>query len=317
MKLLNIWLAFIVMTSALLLGAANVSALSSMNPSAQSQETSNANKQQEGAKASAKPSSAWTATPTTQISKPTAGQKTGSADDCLDPKWFDWYAAFGPSTWSNWVLALFAVVATVVGLRSLGRIKEQNREAAISLKINRAAASAAKKSADTAEKSVVELERPWLFIDIVKFDGFRRGIPQAEWVDQPLLMGEMRWTIRNYGRSPAFVFDGAIRLHAINKPLPEPPNYTTNAALIPIPMAPNKIQRNRIPWMMDVEDYKRVIKGDADLVFYGFIRYRDTFLKREHVSRWCATLKLPRLRITGDPDWYWEFSGPPSYTEYT
>jgi hypothetical protein len=169
-----------------------------------------------------------------------------------------------------------------------------------------------------AEKSLVYLERPWIFIDIVRFDGFRVGMPIASIEAIGFINGTMRWSFRNYGRSPALIIDGAIRIRTLDKPFPEPPDYGTNVPVVPIPMAPNRLTRNDTSWIMDATDYQRVIRGEAAFAFYGLIRYRDTFQSNVvHISRWCATLTIPALRLAGQPDWYWAFEGPPAYTEYT
>lgn len=43
----------------------------------------------------------------------------------MNHNWLDWYLAFGPSTWSNWALALFASGATLIALRTLKAIRKQ------------------------------------------------------------------------------------------------------------------------------------------------------------------------------------------------
>jgi hypothetical protein len=232
-------------------------------------------------------------------------------------KWNCW-EAFAPSTWSNWALAVLAIVAAVIALRTLRKINVQTRETAIALRINRVAADAAKRSADAQEKSLVYLERPWIFIDIVRFDGFQVGTPVATIQSVGLINGTLRWSFRNYGRSPALIIDGAVRIRTLRRPFSEPPDYGNSGLVVPIPMAPNKLTRNDTPWLMDVDDYQHVIKDEVSFVFYGFIRYRDTFQSNVvHISRWCAVLKIPVLRLAGQPDWYWAFEGPTGYTEYT
>jgi hypothetical protein len=54
------------------------------------------------------------------------------------------------------MLAVFAVVAAIIGLRTLGKIRDQTKAAVVALRINRVAASAARRSADTAERSLVD-----------------------------------------------------------------------------------------------------------------------------------------------------------------
>ena len=230
--------------------------------------------------------------------------------------WCDWYVAFGPATWSNWVLAAFAVVATIVGLRTLSKIRTQTRAAIVALRINRVAASAAQRSAKVAERTLIDLERPWLFVELQKFDGFTLSAKREDEVMSVV----MRWTIRNYGRMPAFVFDGTARLKIAAKTVPGPPEYGGKAFLVTsVPMPPNKTQRNASPWIITTEEYSKLVKDEASLLFFGFIKYRDTLNGDvEHISRWCATLKIPSLVLTGGSSFYWVLEGPAGYeTEYT
>jgi hypothetical protein len=236
----------------------------------------------------------------------------------MNNNWCNWYAAFGPPTWSNWILAAFAVVAAVIGLRTLAKIRQQTRAAVIALKVGRVAARAAQRSADTAERALSDLERPWVFVDVISFEGFRRGIPFAQIEASGIIQGTLKWNLRNYGRSPAFLLEGRTRIRRLNEPFPEPPDYGNNGAIVPHPMAPNKLIRINTPWIMNADDYRSVIRHEARFVFYGFIRYRNTFQSElVHISRWCAVLNLPTFRLAVQSDWGWVFEGPAGYTEYT
>jgi hypothetical protein len=279
-------------------------------------QTNDTHEHQQPAQANPPPSAVPSWSVSTQVGQASSAPDSHKAEE-HSQKWH-FSDAFAPPTWSNWVLGALAVIAAIIGLRTLGKINAQTRETAIALRINRVAASAAKRSADAQEKSLVYLERPWIFIDIVKFDGFQLGTPIASIKSAGLMNGTLGWWFRNYGRSLALIVEGGIRIKVLNRPFPEPPDYGNSGPIVPVPMGPNKLIRNNTPWLMDADDYQRVIRDEASLVFYGFIWYRNTFQSTVvHVSRWCAVLKVPTLRLAGQPDWYWAFEGPPSYTEYT
>jgi hypothetical protein len=177
----------------------------------------------------------------------------------------------------------------------------------------RKAAEAAKQGADTAERALTDLERPWIFIEPIQLDGFIRYPPQsATW---PLNL-KLRWTMRNYGRSPAFVTRGCGRLIIIPMPLPEDPDYTGASDVVTTPVPPNKTIPNEFIYLLGADELQKLKMGTHVLAFFGFIRYIDVF-NRPHESAWCATLQLPALVQPGQSDRYWEFGGPPAYTRYT
>lgn len=278
-----------------------------------------ASKQQHATQQGPSPSTVEPRATPTQISQASTNSNSCKATD--RPQNWSYRDAFAPSTWSNWILAIFAVVAAVIGLRTLGRINTQAKAAVVALRINRVAANAALRSAKVAEQTVVDLERPWIFIDLEATEGFQR-IPPQDGQMQPMFV-TLQWAFKNYGRSPAFVFDGAARMRVLPKPMPETPDYgQPTDMVIPVPMPPNKSQPNNTVWpievwpISDTTEHRRLIRGEAVLVFYGFIKYRDTS-KKEHISRWCAMLQIPSFRLTGQPETYWSFEGPPAYTEYT
>jgi hypothetical protein len=126
----------------------------SLQAAPQCQETPQPQEHQNSTQIGPGPSAVLTAAPSAQVSQPAAHQQTQNANGNLNHDWFDWYAAFGPPTWSNWILAAFAVVAAVIGLRTLSRISDQTRAAVKS-------ADAAKLSADIAAKS----DRPVLVVE--------------------------------------------------------------------------------------------------------------------------------------------------------
>jgi hypothetical protein len=96
----------------------------------------------------------------------------------LYKNWFDWYAAFGPSTWSNWILAAFAIVATVIGLRTLRKIRDQTKAAIVAADTSQRSAKAAEKSVDTQRQAMLTVERPHLLFENPKLFGFSPEPPK-------------------------------------------------------------------------------------------------------------------------------------------
>ncbi|MGA2772584.1 MAG: hypothetical protein ABSG26_17380 [Bryobacteraceae bacterium] len=81
--------------------------------------------------------------------------KAGKRNNQPESPWRKYLCqAFGPAYLSNWVLAVFAVVAAGVALKSLNAIKGQARIARAGLTSMRVAASAARGSANAAKQAV-------------------------------------------------------------------------------------------------------------------------------------------------------------------
>ncbi len=230
-----------------------------------------------------------------------------------DRFWPPLFETFLPPIWSNWGLIIVGLVAALVALGTLRVIARQTKDALYGIRANRRAADAAKKSADTAERALNDLERPWIFIRITSFEGFDK--PPTEF--DPTMIVNLKWEIENSGRTPAFAFDGAVSLHVFTLPLPDFPDYGKAAPIALVPIPQGRPQPNNTGWFIDKDEYEGIYKDLRQLVFYGFIKYRDTF-RREHVSRWCAILKIQKLRIGGvTPITFWSYEGPPNWTEYT
>jgi hypothetical protein len=69
---------------------------------------------------------------------------------------------------TSWVLAIFAVVAARIGLRTLGKIRDQTEAAVEALNIGRMAADAAKRSAETAQRDLKLNARAQIVVRVVE-----------------------------------------------------------------------------------------------------------------------------------------------------
>ncbi len=91
------------------------------------------------------------------------------------------------ATYTMW-LAIFTALLVLVAIFQIGFLVRTD-------KTSTAAANAAKQSADVAERTFTELERPYIFVDIPKF------IPSPI-KDRP---SNVQYVLKNYGRTPAIV----------------------------------------------------------------------------------------------------------------
>jgi hypothetical protein len=172
---------------------------------------------------------------------------------------------------------------------------------------------AIKEQADIAKLTLTELERPWIFVEVKSFDGFNRLWRHSE----ELMTLTLNYNLQNFGRTPALCVDGYVRLDVFPVPIPDTPDYGVGGkiALIPLPQgAPNN---HPIKLPITRAHHQALIAGDARLVFFGFVKYTDTSGKPERISRWVVTFLIPRFVMTGYPEGWWLFEGPPAYTEYT
>jgi hypothetical protein len=301
MKHSNTWFALILIAWAFLLGGAklgNVNAQINQFPTARSSQNEEPKQDQTLAQEPTTPSAVLSIA--TASSRPSStGQ--GNQTTHNSQSWSDWF-------WQNltgFLLVLVGIWAAWIAIGTLDQIAEQTQAAVI-------AANAGRESADTAKKTFNDLERPWIFARLHTMEGFNRI-----WEKDLLIMQvRLQWSLRNYGRSPAFVFSGGIQFKILPVPILEKPDYGNALPPTLIPLAQGLTQRNRtFPIVLTPELHRDLLRGDKRLMFFGFIQYRDTFNK-EHVSRWCATFKLPLLWMEGEGFW-WEFEGPADYTEYT
>jgi len=255
--------------------------LLSMQPPAQCQETSQPEEHQNTAQTGPIPSAVVVTTPSAQISQSAARQQAQNANGNLDHNWFDWYAAFGPSTWPNWILAVFAAVAAVIGLRTLGRISDQTRVAVTALRINRVSARAALQSANVAERALTELEVPYVSIGemvphvLLQTEGKVGPSPNAVvWFE---------FGFRNSGRAAAEVTSVHAELRIVGV-LATPPEYSGTIEESAFSIGPNsdtgKVRWNasyKFPLGKIDDEFSSLMTSKTRLVCFGYVKYQDVF----------------------------------------
>lgn len=183
-----------------------------------------------------------------------------------------WRDAIAPATWSNWILAILALVAAVVGIWTLRQLGRQTTAAVDS-------ANAAKTSAD----AVMRAERA--YVTMSRTSKLRFG-------DGP--DGTIRFDleVQNHGKTPANILGGGIKVtfsdlgHA-------PPEMSMDGALFPIPrcfLVPghrmkepvtfSRLERGMIMRAiqpLDVVGLGTDPEPPLELWLMGYVDYRDQF----------------------------------------
>jgi hypothetical protein len=179
-------------------------------------------------------------------------------------------------TYAQWIAAIAAigsVGASVLAIVLVARTLNETRKAT----------NAAVRSSEIAERMLLDVERPHLFIENV---GAYVALLQ-EWFDLPedkIPMPEVNYTIKNYGRTPAIVIE--IRASARFGGLPEVPHYhpgeihdterviAVDGTFTPIQFCRTSVTRHMLHEMWLSQTY---IEGrtPCHFYFYGQVTYKS------------------------------------------
>jgi hypothetical protein len=197
---------------------------------------------------------------------------------------------------ANYTKLLFAATAALflatIGLVVVGF--RQVRDARRSIK-------SGEDSTRIAERALTELERPFVGIEIID-SGFKSELVSEE---EYYVTLEENLTFRyvNHGRSPATIIETSddFEICTPNK-LPDPidPNALGNQVPFGVILGANggasppstREQSKKI----DKQDFMRVTSGDDNLIFIGYVRFRDIF-NRTHVTGFCLRLSRSDARF--------------------
>jgi hypothetical protein len=292
MKHSNTWFALILIASALLLSAANVAraAKNPKSPAAQNSQEASAQQQESQAKETPAP------TAESSISAPPAqpSPTVQSSDTSTNPQsWNDWF-------WQNFaalLLAVLAIWAGLIGLRTLDAIREQ---------------------AQIARDGIGKLERPWIFVQLEKLEFIAN-----KGGDYVICVYIRR---RNVGRSPAWTFGGRIATKKVTdfEKLPRLPDYFAEGTMsLPAPVAQSEelsIHEERL--FLNEAEWVDFAKGKLTPTVLGEINYRDNLSPDDHTTRYCICLVHPMKDpfpnapvIVTSPVWF--FGGPKEYNLFT
>jgi len=177
---------------------------------------------------------------------------------------------------------MFAVVAAVIGLRTLSGIREQ---------------------AEIARTALTKLERPWIII------GLKDAKIYATGRDHPFpYMTSIFLSKRNSGRSLVWIVSGTVRAVIVTavQPLPETPDYKGGTGISfgeePVAQSQEVDSPEQRLFVDDVETWIAVHSAKSHLAVYGKLEYRGVLEPDDappHETRFRLFLMPP---IYGDPE---------------
>lgn len=176
-------------------------------------------------------------------------------------------------------------------------------------------ARATGKMAEAAESQLILSSRPHLILEKLSLHGMeltdaqKASLPTVNPVRHPVVKAR----ITNYGKGLGWITEVVAELRVVAATLPVPPGYPPPAALLDsYPIPPDKwlnFERGSATGM-DEHVRRQVLDGNANMVLYGRIRYRDA-LGNIYDDGFCWRCLLPqgfRLKpefVPGGPAEYW------------
>jgi hypothetical protein len=197
---------------------------------------------------------------------------------------------------ANYTRLLFAATAALflatIGLVVVGF--RQVRDASRSIK-------AAEDSTRIGERALTELERPFVGIEIID-SGFKSELVSEE--DYYVTLAEnLTFRYVNHGRSPATIIETSDKFDICtpnNLPDPIDPNAPGNQVPFGVIVGANgsnsPLSTREQSKGIDKQEFMRVTSGDDNLVFIGYVRFRDIF-GRTHVTGFCLRLSRSDARF--------------------
>ncbi len=166
---------------------------------------------------------------------------------------------------------------------------------------------AIKRQADIAEQAITEIERPWMIVLPSDYD----IQPSAGTVHTPRSV-TFRWTVKNVGRSPAWVVGGRGRVEKVlANDLPPVPDYPEDLSYALTPHPPNEEGLKEFATLnFSPTEYVALCEGKLDFVVRGVILYRGLG-ERKHETRFCIGIQRATQRLA------MSFCGPSAYNRYT
>ncbi len=124
------------------------------------------------------------------------------------------------------------------------------------------------------------------------------------------LISPVDWSIKNVGRSPAFLTQLATIVDVLELPVPEKcPGYPVNKSFAKFIIPPDGIHASTKK-VVGVMQLQGIFNGTHCFIFYGRVVYRDG-LDREHYTKFCCYWHIE------NGAWIYEPVGPPDWVDYT
>jgi hypothetical protein len=157
----------------------------------------------------------------------------------------------------------------------------------------------------------ISLERPLLRVRGTDYPYF--DFPGSGSVETARhILVRVPWVIENIGRSPAWLYRQTIRIVPTSDPPPDvPPPLTEDGPFAVLPISAGGTHSAPRSEIWTPEQMRSVNAGEACIMVYGTIRYRDGS-QRDHRTRFCFT-----WRTYPNGTWGYDPIGPQAYIEYT
>jgi hypothetical protein len=312
MKHSKLWLTLILIASALLLSAGRNTAAESQSKPHQRHKTH----------CTAYADSQITKPTITATFQPTAAPSTASGATYIYnqykqssswgnvPTWLEAIATIGLVAFAFWQMHFIR--------RSTEATENAAKAAADNAVASRSAADATAAYARIAERSLFDIQRPWVLVFSVKWPSGVFPLPADE-ATEPQAVA-IAYSYKNYGATPAWITDAwALFFKTTNlNNLPTEPLYFLTTLPNEIPVAPDSPTAEvNLPLMPNImltpDEIRRVERRELFLYAYGIIKYRDIH-GRAHETRWGSVYFVP---LGLDIFRGMRLNGPPTYNRHT
>jgi len=164
-----------------------------------------------------------------------------------------------------------------------------------------------KRQADIAEQAITEIERPWIMVLPSAYE----VQPSAGTPITPRSI-TFRWTVRNVGRSPAWLTGGRGKVEKIlADDLAPVPDYPEELDYTLTPCPPNEQGRQEHATLtFNPTEYAALWEGKLDFTVRGVSRYNGLG-NRKHETRFCIGIRHEAQGLA------MSFCGPAAYNRYT
>lgn len=180
--------------------------------------------------------------------------------------------ASGASDFTNLVQAGAAAISAIFAAAIYFVYRGQSRIMRAQFRAALRAANAARKSATVAERALVDVERPWIFRDIVSVSWRHTpGVEANDWIVS------LKW--KNVGRLPALLVDCEFKIEDITK-LPAIPDYRGSNHLPVISTLAVGQDFDTMP--VGPAPSRAPLAKSPQLVFFGRLIYREMNGKEHH-----------------------------------
>jgi len=197
---------------------------------------------------------------------------------------------------ANYTKLLF-VATTALFLATVGLVVAGFRQ----VRDARRSINAAEDSTKIAERALTELERPFVGLEIIE-SGFKSELVSEEEY-YVTLEENLTFKYVNHGRSPATIIETSDKFDICtphNLPDPIDPNAIGNQVPFGVIVGANggssPLSTREQSKGIDKQEFMRVTSGDDNLIFIGYVRFRDIF-NRTHVTGFCLRLSRSDARF--------------------